>query len=52
MDVFSYSTRVTYGEVDGALHLTLRGAMAMMQEAAIVHSSQAATPWRTFPAPM
>lgn len=41
MDVFSYSTRVTYGEVDGALHLTLRGAMAMMQEAAIVHSSQA-----------
>ena len=41
MDVFSYPARVTYGEVDGALHLTLRGAMAMMQEAAIVHSSQA-----------
>lgn len=41
MDIFRYPVRVTYGEVDGALRLTLRGAMAMMQEAAIVHSSQA-----------
>lgn len=40
MDVFSYPTRVSYGAVDGALRLTLRGAMAMMQEAAIIHSSQ------------
>ena len=38
---FEYPTRVTYGEVDQQLRLTLRGAMAMMQEAAIVHSSQA-----------
>lgn len=38
---FQYPTRVTYGEVDQQLRLTLRGAMAMMQEAAIVHSSQA-----------
>lgn len=41
MDTFRYPVRVTYGEVDGALRLTHRGAMSMMQEAAIVHSSQA-----------
>lgn len=41
MDVFSYPARVSYGAVDGALRLTLRGAMELMQEAAIVHSSLA-----------
>lgn len=41
MEVYRNRVRVTYGEVDGALRLTHRGAMSIMQEAAIVHSSQA-----------
>ena len=40
MDIYRNHVRVTYGEVDGALRLTHRGAMSIMQEAAIVHSSQ------------
>ena len=40
VDIYRNHVRVTYGEVDGALRLTHRGAMSIMQEAAIVHSSQ------------
>lgn len=38
---YVFPTRVAYGDIDGHMALTLRGAMAMMQEAAIVHSAQA-----------
>ena len=40
MSVFEFKTRVSYDDVDGDLNLTLRGAMGMMQEAAIIHSDQ------------
>ena len=38
MAIFEFRTRVAYSDVDRDLLLTLRGAMGMMQEAAIVHS--------------
>ncbi len=41
MPSFEFPARVAYGDLDSRMCLTLRGAMAMMQEAAIVHSAQA-----------
>ena len=40
MAEFYFQTRVAYGDIDQNLHLTLRGAMGMMQESAIIHSSR------------
>jgi len=40
MSVYTFQTRVAYDDIDESLHLTLRGAMGHMQEAAILHSSQ------------
>lgn len=40
MSKFQFSTRVAYGDIDKNLNLTLRGAMEMMQESAIIHSSR------------
>ena len=40
MDIFRFPTRVDYYAVGDDLSLSLRGIIAMMQEAAIVHSSQ------------
>ena len=40
MAVFEFPTRVAYTDIDGQMALTLRGAMTMMQEAAIVHAAQ------------
>lgn len=40
MSIFSFQTRVPYGSVDEKLNLTLKGAMELMQESAILHSSQ------------
>lgn len=38
MAFFEFPTRVAYGDVDAAMHLSLHGAMGLMQEAAIIHS--------------
>lgn len=38
---YSLQTNVTYRDIDDRLHLTLKGAMAYMQEAAMIHSSMA-----------
>ena len=40
MAVFEFPTRVAYTDIDSRMALTLRGAMTMMQEAAIVHAAQ------------
>lgn len=40
MCTYSFQTRVTYDDVDQDLRLTLKGAMGMMQEAAVVHSAK------------
>lgn len=40
MPTYSFQTRVMYDDVDQNLHLTLKGAMGMMQEAAAVHSAE------------
>ena len=41
MSIYSFQTRVCYDDIDEDMNLTLRGAMGHMQEAAILHSSQA-----------
>lgn len=41
MASYEFSTRVAYADIDGHLALTLRGAMELMQESAIIHSAQA-----------
>ncbi len=41
MSRFVFSTRVAYPDIDEDLRLTMTGAIRMMQEAAILHSSQA-----------
>lgn len=38
MSVFEFRTRVSYDDIDENMCLTLRGAMGLMQEAAIIHS--------------
>ena len=40
MSIYEFQTRVSYDDIDQSLHLTLRGAMGHMQEAAILHSSE------------
>lgn len=40
MTPYYFETRISYGDIDGGLKLTLPGAMRMMQEAAIIHSDQ------------
>lgn len=40
MAVFEFKTRVSYDDIDENLALTIRGAMGMMQEAAIIHSDR------------
>lgn len=40
MAVFEFITRISYDDIHEDLSLSLRGAMSMMQEAAIVHSDQ------------
>ena len=40
MSRFDFHTRVSYGDIEQDLSLSLTGAMRMMQEAAIIHSSQ------------
>ena len=40
MAIFEFHTRVSYDDVDDKMQLTLRGAMGMMQEAAIIHSDK------------
>ena len=39
MSIYVYNSRVCYDDIDRQMHLTLRGAMGHMQEAAILHSS-------------
>lgn len=41
MQAFEFAARVAYTDIDEGLALTLRGAMELMQEAAIIHSGQA-----------
>ncbi len=40
MSCFEFHTRVSYGDIDNNLNLTLQGAMRMMQEAAIIDSDR------------
>lgn len=40
MSVYSFQTRVSYDDIDENLHLTLKGALGYMQEAAVIHSSK------------
>ncbi len=40
MSPFCLPSRVFYGDIDNNLHLSLSGAMRLMQEAAVVHSAQ------------
>lgn len=40
MAPYRFHTRVSYGDIDQNLNLTLSAAMRMMQEAAIIHSDQ------------
>lgn len=40
MSQFDFHTRVAYGDIEQDLSLSLIGAVRMMQEAAIIHSSQ------------
>lgn len=40
MSVYTISTQLGYGDVDHGLNLNLKGAMGLMQEAAILHSDQ------------
>lgn len=47
MSVLEYKTRVSYDEIDGNGTLSFRGAMSMMQEAAIIHSDQVGYSFRT-----
>ena len=37
---FHFRTRVSYGDIDHELNLSLSGAMRLMQEAAVIHSDQ------------
>lgn len=39
MTPFRFSTRVFYGDIDEKLNLSVSGAMRLMQEAAMIHSS-------------
>ena len=40
MAVFEFASRVSYDQIDREMNLSLRGAMDLMQEAAIVHSDR------------
>lgn len=40
MSIYSFQTRVSYDDIDENLHLTLKGALGYMQEAAVIHSSK------------
>lgn len=39
MAIYTYQTHIRYDDIDSTLQLSLRGAMGLMQEAAILHSS-------------
>lgn len=41
MCIFSFSTRVSYDDIDQNMNLSLKGVLRFMQEAAMLHSGQA-----------
>ena len=47
MAVLEYRTRVSYDDISGDMNLSFRGAMSMMQEAAIIHSDQVGYSFRS-----
>ena len=47
MSVYRFTTRVSYPDVDQSFHLSISGAVRLMQEAAAIHSDSLGYSFRT-----